>query len=138
MYVPSAFAETRTDVLQAFIRQHAFATIVSVGAASGAPEASHVPVVLRADRGRLGTLQFHLAKPNAHGDVLAHGSEVLALFHGPHGYISPTWYATSAPAVPTWNYAVVHARGTPHAMTDDAELEAHLRELVAAFEAGNA
>jgi predicted FMN-binding regulatory protein PaiB len=43
----------------------------------------------------------------------------LVAFHGPHGYVSPTWYET-APAVPTWNYGVVHAHGRPRANEDDA------------------
>jgi transcriptional regulator len=130
MYVPSAFAETRTPVLHDFIRRHDFATIVTSGAAG--LQVSHVPVVLLPHKGRLGALQFHLAKPNDHAKDLAGGAPALAIFHGPHGYVSPTWYKTKL-RVPTWNYVVVHATGTPRVLTEN-ELHEHLDALVAAYE----
>jgi transcriptional regulator len=61
--------------------------------------------------------------------------ESLAIFHGPHGYVSPTWYA-SGPAVPTWNYATVHAYGRPRATQDVAFTQELIRELVLRYEKG--
>jgi transcriptional regulator len=130
MYIPPAFAEQRLDVLHEFVRSHTFATLITRG--QRGLIASHVPVVLLPSRGPSGTLQVHLAKPNPQCDDLAAGAEALAIFQGPHGYISPTWYATTA-AVPTWNYVAVHAYGTPRAMSDD-ELRDHLDALVAQHE----
>jgi transcriptional regulator len=133
MYLPAAFAETRLDVLHAFMREHAFGTLLSAGA--DGPVASHLPMLLLPSRGKFGTLQMHFARPNEHWKSLADGSaSALAIFHGPHAYISPTWYATPQAAVPTWNYAVVHARGTPRMLRDDDALSEHLRALVAAYE----
>jgi transcriptional regulator len=131
MYVPSEFAETRLDVLHKFIREHSFASIVS-GAVADGPAVSHVPTVLLPERGEFGTLQFHLAKPNEQCEALARREPAVAVFHGPHAYVSPTWYVSTV-VVPTWNYAVVHAHGTPRTL-DDAELAEHLRMLAASYE----
>src|SRR5258705_13731433 len=135
MYLPAAFAETRLDVLHAFMREHAFGTLVTIGAdGAGGPQASHLPMLLLPSRGNLGTLQMHFARPNDHWKLLADAAaSALAIFHGPHSYISPAWYATPQAAVPTWNYAVVHARGTPHMLRDDDELSEDLRALGAAY-----
>ncbi|HEV2292317.1 MAG TPA: FMN-binding negative transcriptional regulator [Tepidisphaeraceae bacterium] len=132
MYIPVAFAEQRLDVLHDFLSSNAFATLVTHGGRGLV--ATHVPVVLLPARGPFGTLQFHLAKPNSQCDHLAAGTEALAIFQGPHAYISPTWYANQA-AVPTWNYIAVHACGTAHVMNDE-ELVLHLDALVTTYEAG--
>jgi transcriptional regulator len=132
MYIPPAFAEQRFDVLHEFMIAHPFVTLVTRGA--GGLIASHVPVVLLRSGGAFGTIRLHLAKPNPQCDDLAAGNEALAIFQGPHAYISPTWYVTKA-VVPTWNYVAVHAYGTPRAMEDDA-LHQHLNDLVATYEKG--
>jgi transcriptional regulator len=134
MYVPKAFTEDRLDVLHAFIRQHNFATLVSGAGAGDAPlVASHVPVLLDAARGRYGTLQAHLARANPHGEQFTHDcGEVLAIFLGPHGYVSPRWYAKPL-NVPTWNFIAVHAYGLPRVMPD-GELARHLEAIADAHE----
>lgn len=132
MYVPAPFAENRPDVLRAFVRDHPFATLVST-TADGEPFASHLPLLLDEDEGPHGTLLGHLARPNEQADHLAAGRPVLAVFHGPHAYVSPRWYQ-SAPAVPTWNYAVVHARGNPRRIDDPSEVRALLDRTTRAFE----
>jgi transcriptional regulator len=93
--------------------------------------ASHLPFLLDA-RGPLGTLVAHVARASPHHDELAKGNEVLAMFTGPHGYVSPTWYEP-APAVPTWNYCAVHAYGTPH-LYDEAATRAYLGRLAQHFD----
>jgi transcriptional regulator len=130
MYVPSAFAEERLDVLHELIRTHDFATLVTC--AGGEMVASHLPVLLLPARGRFGVLQMHLARQNEQCRALAAGSQALVIFQGPHGYVSPRWYA-SAGTVPTWNYVVVHAQGTPQQM-EEAALREHLSAVVAKYE----
>ena len=117
-------------MLHGFIRQHSFASVVTSG--PDGPVVSHVPVLLLPERGRYGTLQFHLAKQNGQWRELAGGARALVMFHGPHAYVSPTWYE-SAVAVPTWNYVAVHAYGQPRQL-DDAGLAGHLRHLATAYE----
>lgn len=133
MYIPAPFAETRVDVLHGFVRAHPFATMVTTGD-DGLPFATHLPLLLDAGRGPHGTLCGHVARPNPQAADLAAAREVLAVFHGPHAYVSPTWYAT-APSVPTWNYAVVHAYGVPRVVDDPAAVRDLLEAAVRAFEA---
>jgi transcriptional regulator len=133
MYLPQAFAEPRADVLAEFMRRHAFATLVTTGA--GGLVASHVPLLYDADHGPHGRLLGHLARNNPQLADLAGGREAMAIFHGPHAYVSPTWYEAQ-PSVPTWNYAVVHAYGTAEAVTDPAAVTALLARLAATYEDG--
>ena len=123
MYVPSAFQAT--DPL-AVVRAEPFATLVSL--ASG--EAAHVPLLVRSARPLVLLGHVAAASPLA-ADVRA-GAELLAVFSGPHGYVSPRDYATG-PSVPTWNYVATHIRGRPRVLDDDGAL-AVLDALAARFE----
>jgi transcriptional regulator len=119
MYIPASFRVDDPEVLERFIEDYSFATLVSI--CGEIPFATHLPLVL--DRERR-TLLGHVARANPHAKVFGAKSESLAIFNGPHAYISPSWYAT-APAVPTWNYAVVHVHGPLESLSED-----RTRELV--------
>ena len=93
--------------------------------AASEPLVSHVPLLHVADCEPHGTLLGHFARANPHADT-ATGVESIAIFHGPHAYVSPSWYAEPAAAVPTWNYAVVHAHGTLELAREPAETRAIL------------
>jgi transcriptional regulator len=98
--------------------------------------ASQIPfLVERRANGML--LQGHIARPNPQAADLDDGAEVLAIFPGPHAYISPSWYE-AGPAVPTWNYASVHAYGTARAIRDPEWLRDMLERLSARHEAREA
>jgi len=130
MYVPRHYSQGDTAVAHDLIRSNVFATLVTE--VSGRLDATHVPVVLDADRGELGGLRFHLARANPTSKALTDDREVLMVFIGPNTYISPDWYANEN-LVPTWNYAVVNAYGMPRTM-DDAELRRLLDDLSATQE----
>jgi transcriptional regulator len=130
MYVPRHFSQDDKSVAHDLIRSNVFATLLTE--LSGRPEATHVPVILDEQRGAFGSLRFHLARANPTSRVLADGPEILMVFVGPNTYISPDWYASDN-AVPTWNYAAVHAYGTPRIM-DDAALRCLLDDLSASRE----
>lgn len=98
---------------------------------SGALEGTHIPMVLHRNEGEYGVLYSHFAKANPHWKVLE-GQEVLVIFSGPHSYISPSWYA-HALAVPTWNYAAVHAVGKV-ALLDGEQTLAVVEEVVRQYE----
>ena len=127
MYLPAHFAEDRAEVLQALMREHPFATLVSKSGDSLA--ADHLPLQLSAE----GTcLHGHVARANPLWRNAA-DSDVLAIFHGPQAYVTPSWYETKradGKAVPTWNYVVVHARGRLRAIDDPAWLREQLETLV--------
>jgi len=135
VYIPSHFAEPRPDVLADFIRDHDFGILISAGAAGVI--ASHIPFLYDAERGPNGTLCGHLARGNPQLKELGAGREALAIFEGPHGYITPRWYATH-PAVPTWNYSIVHAYGTVEPIEEVGELERLVARLAEHHEAGAA
>jgi transcriptional regulator len=130
IYIPAAFAEPSEANLYALMRRHPFATLIAP--AGGKLEVSHLPLL--ADEGT-GLLRGHLARANPQWRSFSQDSEVIALFHGPHHYISPAWYGTH-PSVPTWNYAVVHAHGVPRLIDDPGELERMLAELTQIHESG--
>jgi transcriptional regulator len=127
MYIPSIFAETDLDPLYSFIDEHSFATLVTVE--ERVPFASHLPMLL--DRQR-GVLLGHLARANPHWRSFA-TSEALVIFAGPHGYISPTWYEVT-PAVPTWNFTVVHVYGQARAILEECELSDIVDRLLCKYE----
>jgi transcriptional regulator len=129
-YVPRHFRIEDPAALERFVAANGFGTLVSAG-----PEglwASHVP--MRAAPGGDGRLRLegHLARANGHWRALAGAGEVLAIFEGPHGYVSPSWYANH-PSVPTWNYAVVHARGRARILPPE-DLPALLDRLARQYE----
>lgn len=133
MYIPPAFRIQDKGKLAAFLRAHSFATLITQE--GDAPFASHLPMLFRPDAGLHGTLVAHMARANPQWRHFADGREVLAVFHGPHTYISPTWYVTT-PAVPTWNYAVVHAYGMPRIIDDRMRIESLLQETITFYESG--
>lgn len=112
MYIPAHFEQPNIEILHELMRNHPLATLVTL-AATGL-NANHIPLHLSGQPVPFGTLQGHVARANPILNDLNSDSEVLAIFHGPDAYISPTWYATKQEAgkvVPTWNYTVVHAYG---------------------------
>ena len=129
VYRPIAFAVDDHEALLTHARAHPFATLVTSG-----PEASHLPLLVEL-RGERIVLRGHLARDNPQFASLARagGEDALAIFHGPHGYVSPSVYIQH-PSVPTWNYVVVHARGRAR-LVDEAALRRILDDMVARFDA---
>ena len=122
VYLPPLFSETRTELLIEHIERHEFGLLVSQGGqgTDGGLIASQIPFLVERRDDRL-YLLGHVARANPQADDLADdfasAGEALAIFQGPHAYISPSWYGTG-PAVPTWNYATVHAYGAARAIRD--------------------
>jgi len=129
MYIPASFAETDSATLHEFMREHSFATLVSRNETGII--ASHLPLLFQASGGRMGSLIGHMARANPQSREVR--GEVMALFTGPHAYISPSWYETEG-TVPTWNYAAVHAYGTFHLVEDRECLLDILRGTVEYYE----
>lgn len=134
MYVPASFAISDEKTLESFIERYDFATLISVSSAGLV--ASHIPILLRRSAGRP-VLVGHVARANSQWQQFDGKAEALAIFHGPHAYVSPTWYATS-PAVPTWNYATVHVYGKARAREEGEFTATALRDLVGRHEGSRA
>jgi transcriptional regulator len=133
VYIPEANRETRLDVLHQIIRENSFGTLVTH--CGGEMVATHLPLLLEAERGPHGTIVGHVARANGQWQAFREGAEVLAIFAGPHAYISPSWYAAEL-SVPTWNYEAIHAYGVPRLIEDAAELRCRLAQMVGTYEAG--
>lgn len=133
MYLPSHFREIDAAKIQAVIRANSFATLVTLEGAR--PCASHLPLVLRPGSGPHGSLIGHVARANPQWRHFTGDAEALAIFIGPHAYISPSWYKSPL-MVPTWNYVTVHAYGIPRLVEDAAALEEILRLTVSEYESG--
>ena len=130
LYVPRAFRVDEPASVDALIDEHPFATLITL--ASPEPFVSHVPMIR--DRGDAGlTLLGHFARANPHWENAA-GAASIAIFHGPHAYISPTWYQDPANAVPTWNFAAIHVHGRLEMLPSAQDAERVLRALVERFE----
>ena len=128
MYVPDVFRLDDRAALLAQAKAYPFATIVTQ--CDGDLAVSHLPILVDSDRD---LLRGHVARENPQLAHLAAGAETLAIFHGPHGYVSPSVY-TEQPSVPTWNYVVVHARGRAR-LVDESALREILDDMVERFDA---
>lgn len=127
MYSPKHFQETNQEKLLEFMRANSFITLVST--MEGVPFASHIPLVIETDGDRV-KLTGHLAKGNEQWKAFGE-SETLAIFTGPHAYVSPTLYEKRE-SVPTWNYIAVHAYGVPRIIeiTEREKLESMMDEII--------
>ncbi|MEA2877710.1 MAG: transcriptional regulator [Hyphomicrobiales bacterium] len=129
MFLPDHFRVEDIAEMHALMRARPFAALVSTTQAG--LYGTHLPTVLK-DEGTFGTIECHLSRANPHWKDLAEGGEAMMIFQGPDGYITPNWYATKAAtgkAVPTWNYAIVHAYGRPAVMKEKDWLLRHVTEL---------
>jgi len=132
MYTPPAFRVSDRDRLHALMRDYPFAILVSTG--EDGLQTTHLPFMLDPGRGRCGTLLGHMARANPHWWHFDGEREVTVIFTGPHAYVSPSWYADPH-TVPTWDYAVAHARGSPRIIREKARARRMLEGLVTEHEA---
>lgn len=139
MYQPPHFREDDLATQHALIRAHPLGLLVTAGA--GGLMANPIPFLIDPGGAPLGLLAAHLARANPQWQAICDGAEVLVVFQGADTYVTPSWYRTKAEtgkAVPTWNYAVVQAKGAARAIEDPAWLRAHVGALTDRHEAGRA
>ncbi|QZN91209.1 FMN-binding negative transcriptional regulator [Idiomarina abyssalis] len=138
MYVPKHFKEDDNAKLHEYIRDYGFGVLIV--ADEDGIEANHLPFHLSCEESdSLGTLQCHVARNNPVWQRLKDGGQVLAVFQGPDGYVSPSWYPSKAETgrvVPTWNYLAVHAAGEAKIVEDATWLKHHLTQLTDQHESG--
>jgi transcriptional regulator len=130
LYTPAHFAAPDREAMLALIESYDFGILFV--ADGDDMQASHLPFMLDRSRGENGTLLAHVARANPIWKLLE-TRPALAVFQGEHGYVSPRWYETQ-PAVPTWNYAAVHAKGPARLVHEPAELKALVDRLSRVYE----
>lgn len=118
MYTPDRYRADDREFIYQFIRENNFGLLLNGGDAG--LEATHLPFMLDTSRGEQGVLIAHIARANLQWKYFQTEPEVLAVFMGPHAYISPSWYVEPE-GVPTWNYVAVHAIGRVR-LVDDIEV----------------
>jgi transcriptional regulator len=133
MYTPRYYSETDLAKLDRLVAANPFATLVTVR--DGAPFVSHLPVLYAREGDRV-VFRGHWARPNPQW---RDAGGALLIVHGPHAYVSPSWYPDKdeAARVPTWNYAVAHIHGTLEILDDTDSLAAIVSELSERHEAAN-
>jgi transcriptional regulator len=139
MYSQQKFEETRLEVMHELIRAHPLGTMIVL--AGTELSADHIPFLIHTDNDGCGTLRGHVARTNPLWRQFGGNVEALVVFQGPDSYITPSWYPSKhadGKAVPTWNYAVVHAYGEPRVIEDGAWLLEHVTQLTAVHEAAQA
>ena len=133
LYIPPSFSVDDRAAMRRLIHDYPFATLITPAAPE--PWITHIPLLFKNAGTDEGTLIGHFARANSHwrhvGDV-----ESIAIFHGPHAYVSPSWYAEPAQAVPTWNFTAVHVQGPIQPFVDAAKTRGVLDALIDRFEGG--
>jgi transcriptional regulator len=131
MYIPKHF-EASEETGREIMRAHGWALLVTTGE-DGAPFCTHLALVWQDDGTPHGSLIGHLARANPHWKLFANAQPSMALFWGPHAYVSPTWY-TPGVKVPTWNYVTVHAYGRPEVIEETDKVLEVLTDLAKIYE----
>lgn len=130
MYIPKQYLLKDEQKIRQFIKEYSFASFVSMH--DGVPSATHLPLYLSADHQYL---YGHFARANPQWKDIE-GQQVLAIFSGPHSYISSSWYETKD-SVPTWNYVAVHVNGSIEFLKDEEEIRLSLHHLIDKYETPN-
>ncbi len=136
MYLPPHFSEPCLEELHRILREHPLGMLVTHGPAG--LDANHIPFELDPERGPHGTLLAHVARANPLCTEFAGGADVMVVFRGVQGYISPNWYPSKHEThrqVPTWNYEVVHAHGRLRLVDDEKFVRGIVARLTRRHEA---
>ncbi len=136
MYLPKHFVDDDIDSMHELMRERPFATLVTLTA--DGLNANHIPFLLQREPAPYGRLQGHVPRVNPLASSLLDEVEALVIFHGPEGYISPSWYPVkqeTGKVVPTWNYRVVHAYGRLDVIDDAAWVRRQVEALTDLHEA---
>jgi len=139
MYLPKHFDESRIAVLHELIREHPLGALVTLTA--NGLDANHLPFEVDPQPAPLGTLRGHVARANPLWREFTRDAEALVIFQGASAYVSPSWYPTkrkTGEVVPTWNYAVVHARARVRVVDEREWLRGLVERLTRRHESGRA
>jgi transcriptional regulator len=130
LYIPKAHLVEDRKLLHDFMDEYSFVDLIT---SSPTLRITHVPVILDRTAGVYGKIIGHVSRQNPQSQAFDGHRTAVIVFRGPHGYISPTWYVNTE-VVPTWNFAVVHASGSPRAITEKVALHELLAKLIEKFE----
>jgi transcriptional regulator len=130
MYSIPHYKEDNIEILVEFMKQNSFATLAGVDR-RGSIALTHIPFLIEKENDRL-ILHGHVMKGTDHHKAFADNENVLAIFNGPHAYVSASWSENPQQAS-TWNYTAVHARGKLK-FVDESSLLSILKKMTAFYE----
>lgn len=130
MYIPELYKNENQEEIHQFIHDNGFALLINQ--VEGKPWATHIPLVLESNENGKEILVGHISSENPQAKNLRNDDEVLAVFSGPHTYISSSWYDHEN--VPTWNYIAVHIYGKINILNHEQAVHS-LKKLVDKYEA---
>ncbi|RAJ07454.1 FMN-binding negative transcriptional regulator [Arenibacter echinorum] len=133
MYTPSHYRNENLDEVREFLMQNSFGILINQ--IDGRSWATHIPLELDTDAEGKDILVGHISKANPQWKSFMENEEVLAIFNGPHSYVSSSWYKEEE--VPTWNYIAVHVYGKIRILNDEVVLDS-LHKLVDKYEKASA
>ena len=133
LYIPQPQLVEDRKLLLDFMDEYSFVDLVT---SEPSLRITHIPVLLDRNAGKSGTIHGHLSRQNPQTEAISAGRRAVIVFHGPHSYISPTWYGRPE-VVPTWNFATVHASGKLKAVTGEPAMRDLLTKLIRKFEEPN-
>ena len=129
MYIPNIYKNENQESITAFLRENSFGILINQ--TNGKLWATHIPLELGINKDGKTILEGHISKENPQWKGFAENDQILAVFSGPHSYISPSWYDHEN--VPTWNYIAVHVYGKIKIIEGDSVIES-LKKLVDKYE----
>ncbi|SHN03590.1 FMN-binding negative transcriptional regulator [Flavobacterium xinjiangense] len=129
MFIPDIYKNENQEAITAFLKENSFGILINQ--TNGKLWATHIPLELGTNKGGKTILEGHISKENPQWKGFAENDQILAIFSGPHSYISPSWYDHEN--VPTWNYIAVHVYGKIKTIEGDAVIQS-LKRLVDKYE----
>lgn len=130
MYTPQSFRVEDPGLARSFVEENGFAILLSSVDGSSIQD-THVPLLVSEDGD---FLLGHMARANDHWKAWQDNNRVKAVFHGPHCYVSPSYYRSDR-NVPTWNYTAVSMSGEIEIVDALEEQQGIMRALVRKYEA---
>lgn len=129
MYTPDLYKDEDQESIRTFLKENSFGILINQ--TNGKLCATHIPIELEVNAEGKEILQGHISKLNTQAEGFTQNDQVLAVFTGPHSYISPSWYDHEN--VPTWNYVAVHVYGRIKIVDYETGVE-QLKKLVDKYE----
>ena len=129
MHIPNIYKNENIEEVKNFLKENSFGILINQ--TNGKLTGTHIPMELDKDENGNDVLVGHIAKANPQWENFKEKEEILAIFNGPHSYVSSSWYEKEN--VPTWNYIAVHVYGTIKIIEGD-ELFNSLKKLVDKYE----
>ena len=129
MFIPEIYKNENQEEIKKFLQENSFGILINQ--TNGKLSATHIPLELETTKEGKDILYGHISRENPQWQGFTDNDQILAVFSGPHSYISSSWYDHEN--VPTWNYIAVHVYGKIKIIEGEGVIES-LKKLVDKYE----